>query len=342
MDKTKAVIIGAGALGLGFLAQRLASDYDICFADLSSKKEFLDEIYNNRGYIVNICSLDGIEARRVEGNFSIILTDIQDGAEKLESAIKEASLVFTVTGRGILKSIVDKISPAMNIVDDKKWLLFCENGLNIADDYLKYFNSNTTLADTVMSRMCRFADSHEKQYLPMNGANSPGLVVESYSYIPLESNLCATGPFSSSFTFVNGEEFLCWEDIKVYMHNGMHAYATYHSYLENIQSMKDAPVRIRENAQKVMLEEVVPAVAFNHPAFDRDFLYEYGFNLIQRFFNPYFNECVERGVRDVRGKLTPGERLLGGCEYIRKSGIEPVGYSSTIKAAHKILEMGEK
>jgi hypothetical protein len=32
--KHKAVIVGAGALGLGFLAERLAHDYDLCLADV--------------------------------------------------------------------------------------------------------------------------------------------------------------------------------------------------------------------------------------------------------------------------------------------------------------------
>jgi len=31
--KVQAVIIGAGALGLGFLAERLAPDYDLCLAE---------------------------------------------------------------------------------------------------------------------------------------------------------------------------------------------------------------------------------------------------------------------------------------------------------------------
>ena len=40
----KAVIIGAGALGLGFLAERMALDYDLCLADTSVKAQILSHL----------------------------------------------------------------------------------------------------------------------------------------------------------------------------------------------------------------------------------------------------------------------------------------------------------
>ncbi|MDO8586690.1 MAG: hypothetical protein Q7T82_06575 [Armatimonadota bacterium] len=46
----KAVIIGAGALGLGFLAERLAGDYDIVLADRARLVDYasrlLDRFFN--------------------------------------------------------------------------------------------------------------------------------------------------------------------------------------------------------------------------------------------------------------------------------------------------------
>ncbi len=40
----RAVIIGTGALGLGFVAERLAPDYDLCLADLRAQEARLSEL----------------------------------------------------------------------------------------------------------------------------------------------------------------------------------------------------------------------------------------------------------------------------------------------------------
>jgi hypothetical protein len=38
----------------------------------------------------------------------------------------------------------------------------------------------------------------------------------------------------------------------------------------------------------------------------------------------------------VEEKLAPGERILGGCELIRRAGIEPRGYATLLEAAQRI------
>ena len=64
---------------------------------------------------------------------------------------------------------------------------------------------------------------------------------------------------------------------------------------------------------------------------------QYGLELLARFTNPFFDDSVERGARGVEAKLAPGERIVGGCEYIKRTGIEPRGYAGTIRAGMDIL-----
>lgn len=85
------------------------------------------------------------------------------------------------------------------------------------------------------------------------------------------------------------------------------------------------------------MDEVVPAIVRTHAVAKREEIERYGLRLLERFFNPHFNDSVERGVRGIEDKLAPGERLLGGCEFIRQAGIEPKGYATTIEAARGIL-----
>jgi mannitol-1-phosphate/altronate dehydrogenase len=139
------------------------------------------------------------------------------------------------------------------------------------------------------------------------------------------------------FSLVSHAEFLLWEDIKLYMHNGIHAFVSYHAFLEDAELFTDTSHRIRHAARQVILEELVPAIVRTHPYARQEEIEEYGLGLLERFFNPFFGDTIERGVRGVADKLTPDERLVGGCEYIKRAGIEPRGYARTIQAAEEIL-----
>jgi mannitol-1-phosphate/altronate dehydrogenase len=336
----KAVIVGAGALGLGFLAERLAGDYALCLADLRANETLLRRVEADQGFELNLCRLDGIYPRRVTGSFTVAFTD-DPCQEPLDRALAEADLVLTATNVKVLDQVVSRISESLNKRTAKAWLLFCENGRHAAT-YAPKFGDQTVLVDTVMSRMCRFGDHSERDYKPLwSGAITP-LVVEDYDYLPLDAGLFPGGPFSSVFSLVSHAEFALWEDIKVFLHNGMHAYVSYRAFLAGVKRFADTPQWIREEAQQVMQDEVIEAIVRTHHHADREQIERYGSNLLGRFFNPYFNDSIERGVRGVEAKLAPGERLEAGCEYIRRAGIEPRGYSGTIDAAREILARQSK
>jgi len=335
--RKKAVIIGAGALGLGFLAERMALDYDLCLADTSAKAEILGQIPDHGGFTLNVCSLSRVWARKVTGSFAVALVDTSEGRSRLHHALQKADLVFTATGRGLLDKVVASISPSMNGRSKKGWLLFGENGLNIAASYAPGFGPQTIVADTVMSRMCRFAGPQEGNYQPLWPGHKNSLVVEDYDLLPLDADRCSSGPFTSVFSMVTHGEFACWEDIKLFMHNGMHAFVSCNAFLEGIRSFPDTPSWIRDEARSIALKEVVPAIVRTHSGVDPAWIQQYGLGLLERFFNPFFNDSIDRGVRGIEEKLAPGERLLGGCEYIRRAGIEPSGYAKAVQAAKEIL-----
>jgi mannitol-1-phosphate 5-dehydrogenase len=335
--RPKAVIVGSGALGLGFLAERTARHYDLCLADVRSNQDLLRQIERDQSFSLNLCSLQGISHQRVAGHFKIAITDTVEGRRALDQALLEADLVLTATGRRILDDVVTTIAPSMIERGRRSWLLFCENGRHIAASYAHKLGPQTVLVDTVMSRMCRFGSSQEGTYQPIWPGSDRALIVESYSLIPLSADMCHSGPFGPMFSLVSRAEFLLWEDIKLYMHNGVHAFVSYHAFLEGVKLFTDTPQRIREEARQVILEEVLPAIVHTHTCARREEIEAYGLGLLQRFFNPFFGDTIERGVRGVEDKLAPDERLVGGCQYIERAGIDPKGYAKTIDAARKIL-----
>jgi len=333
----KAVLIGTGALGLGFVVERMAADYDLCLTDVYAKKDLLRQIQVEQGYILNVCDAVGVQSRRVCGAFQVAFVDDPDGPAALDRALLEADLVLTATDRRILDRVVGRIAPALKARTRTSWLLFCENGLGIAADCARAFGPQVVCVDTVMSRMCRFSEPGETGYESFCSGAGTSLIVEEYTYWPLDAERCQAGPFTPVFSLLPPAEFRLWEDVKLYLHNGMHAFVSYHAYLEGATRCPQASARIRREAQRVMLEEVIPAICRTHRVARREWLEEYALALLDRFFNPYFNDTVERGIRRIADKLAPGERLLGGCEYIRRAGLDPVGYASSITAAQQIL-----
>ena len=246
-----AVIIGSGALGLGFLAERMAADYELCLVDTGAKTEMLERIRADQGYTVNICDPKGIAPREVTGSFDTIVADTPEGHQRLNLALQGSDLVLTATGRRLLDAVVPSIAPAMNARTRRAWLLFCENGLHIASSYAGDFAPPITLADTVMSRMCRFANVRDENvFRPLWPGAATALVAEDYSFLPLDAQVCATGPFSPVFSMISHEEFLCWENVKLYLHNGMHAFVSCHAFIEGVERFPDTPQSIRQRARE--------------------------------------------------------------------------------------------
>jgi len=332
----RAVIIGAGALGLGFLAERMAGSYDLCLADLPSRQPFLRRLAEAQGFGLNLCWPDRMEVRDVRGAFQV--ADVSDRTGPLEAALREADLVLTAVGGRALPEVMRVIAPILTARTRRCWLLFCENGRNIAATFGKDLGPLVDPVDTVMSRMCRFADPGEERYAPAWPDRAEKLVVESYGRIPLDRALCGEGPFAPVFDLVDSADFRMWEDIKLFMHNGLHACVAYHAWLEGTTRFPAVSRSIWSEARCVMQEELVPAIAFHHPAARPGDLEEYGRELLQRFASPCLNDSIERGVRGAAEKLAPGERLLGGRDYILEAGIEPRGYATTIDAARRVVE----
>jgi mannitol-1-phosphate/altronate dehydrogenase len=120
--RPRAVIIGAGALGLGFVAERLAPDYDLCFADLRAQEERLRRLERQGSYTVNLCSLDGVTARQVRGNMGIAFTDRPEEEAVLRREVEQADLILTATSRRLLDQIVPWLSEILNARQTRHYL----------------------------------------------------------------------------------------------------------------------------------------------------------------------------------------------------------------------------
>lgn len=333
--KGKVVIIGSGALSLGFLGERLSTDYEITFADKAVKSLVLKSIKNEKQYCLNVCHLDRIEMATIKGHFEALNIDNDIEKNKFTQAIKEADLIFTAVGNRNLPAVISQITPIVNEKTNKCYILLCENGHDLAKIYQKNFQESIVV-DTVMSRMCRFAESGESGYLPFCGSYPDKLVVESYKFIPFNQKIFSSGHFSNVFTPVEPDIFNAWDDIKFYAHNGIHAFVAYHAFLERTRYFSDVNPKLKDKTTEMLFQEICPALHRAHPNFQYPDLEEYAVNLLKRIFNPYFHDSVDRGIRGVIEKLKPNERLISGLRFIYDHGFIPTQYASTIRAGYEI------
>lgn len=333
--RKKAVIIGTGALSLGFLGERLTPDYEITFVDKGFKALLLKELQGQQQYILNICHFDGIELFTVQGQFNTFNLDQDNEKNDFYEALTEADLIFTAVGNQNLPGIISEIASILNSQLRENYILICENGRNLAQTYQKYFKKSKVF-DTVMSRMCRFAALEEKNYISLLKSLPDKLVVESYDYLPLNHGACSPERFSPVFTLIEPEIFATWEDIKFFAHNGIHAFIAYHAFLKGYKYFSDVDQKLKEKAEKTMFNEIIPALHRAHPHFPFRELNEYGENLLERIYNPFFHDSIERGIRGILEKLKPNERLVSGLRFIYHQGIKPVHFASAILAGYKI------
>ncbi|HAX98186.1 MAG TPA: hypothetical protein DCY12_04675 [Candidatus Atribacteria bacterium] len=331
----KAVIIGTGALSLGFLGERLAPDYEITFTDKNIKAPLLKEIQNQQQYKINMCHLDEIEPVSVQGQMNTFNLDEDKEKHSFYDALTEADLIFTAVGGQNLPAVISEVAQILNRQPRKYNILLCENGRNLAQTYQQYFKESSVV-DTVISRMCRFASPEENKYIPLWESFPDKLAVESYDYLPLNKAVCLPDQFSSAFTLVKPEIFAAWEDIKFFAHNGTHAFVAYHAYLDGIQFFSDANQKLGEKTSKMVFSEILPALHRAHSDFPYSDLKDYAKNLLKRLFNPFFHDSVERGIRGVSEKLKPNERLVSGLKFIHHQKIKPVHFASALLAGYKI------
>ena len=336
--RPRALIIGAGALGLGFLAERMAGDYDISLADVPARLPFLEELARRGGFAVTLCGPQGMTVRQVRGSFRAGAV----GGPWFSEALRAADLALTAVGTRALPDVVSAVSRELGARRGRMWVLFCENGRSVAARYGKGLTSPVTPVDTVMSRMCRVAEDGETRYAPLWPGSQLRLVVESFAEIPLYGEPCRGGPFSRVFRMLGAADFALEEDMKLFLHNGLHAFVSYHAFLQGAHRFTQVAPPLWEEARRVAEEELVPALLFHHPQAAREALSRRAADLLARFANPWFDDVIRRGVRGAAEKLAPGERLLGGVDYIREAGIEPRGYARTVEAAFRIAALQEE
>ncbi len=307
----KAIQIGAGNIGRGFIGELLAhSGFEVTFVDANNTVvELINELKN---YTVHVLDNE----KRDEKVENVSALNISD--EKLMDAILEADIMTTAVGVNILSKIAETLAKGIKNrlakgVEKNLNIIACENAVG-ASEVLKeeIFKYLTDEEKETVDKYVGFPNSSVDRIVPPVSEkmeNPLDVVVENY----YEWNVDRNG-FRGEIPEINGMNLtgnlIAYVERKLFTLNTGHAIT---AYLGNLKGYKTIEESINDND---IYEVVYHAMVESGDGlvkkydFDRDAHLKYIDKIIARFKNPYLQDDIKRVGREPIRKLSKGDRLV--------------------------------
>lgn len=307
----KAIQIGAGNIGRGFIGELLAhSGFEVTFVDANNTVvELINELKN---YTVHVLDNE----KRDEKVENVSALNISD--EKLMNAILEADIMTTAVGVNILSKIAETLAKGIKNrlakgVEKNLNIIACENAVG-ASEVLKeeIFKYLTEEEKETVDKYVGFPNSSVDRIVPPVSEkmeNPLDVVVENY----YEWNVDRNG-FRGEIPEISGMNLtgnlIAYVERKLFTLNTGHAIT---AYLGNLKGYKTIEESINDND---IYEVVYHAMVESGDGlvkkydFDRDAHLKYIDKIIARFKNPYLQDDIKRVGREPIRKLSKGDRLV--------------------------------
>ncbi|MHC4480383.1 MAG: mannitol dehydrogenase family protein [Planctomycetota bacterium] len=342
--QTSCVVIGAGALGLGFLGPELAQDCRLTYLDVPAKGELLDHLHRHGRYVLNETGL-AMKAVRVCGVDGMAVGGGGDAGAR--EFLAEADLVFTAIGEPNLPALVPVLAAvASGRAPDRPLRVLCsENGVEIARRLREAVEAEAggdlggslRVGDTVMGRMCKVVGDPQPPLKPPAPGLDWAVVGEAFFGIPVEEGaLEGLGRVPSALEPQSAARFGASEDVKMLSHNGLHAALACIGQMRGAEFLCD----LRSDAElmalglRLLVEEAGTALLRKHAgALGRNEYLNYADAILRRVTCPVLRDPVSRGMRGLMRKLEPWERLVYGLRTVAEQGVEPVAFATGLAAA---------
>lgn len=308
----KAIIIGAGQIGRGFIGMELEkAGYHVVFADINMA--VIDDLNRRGEYTVHM--VDTECADTVVRNISA-MSSLDPGLPDLFRD-EELSLVCTSVGQSALARVAPTIAKGVS--------LRASAGINLPINIIAVENAaggSTQLRKHVFALLTDAEQNYAGQYIgfpncavdriiPSNaqGTNAADVVVEKYYEWDVERAGVRAEllPVDGLSLVDNLDAYL---ERKFYTLNGPNAVTACLGYLKGYQTIKES-LEDQEIRKVVwgMMEECGQMLEKRH-GFSAEEMLSYRSKLMQRFLNPYIIDSVTRVAREPIRKLSPADRII--------------------------------
>lgn len=325
----KAVMIGAGQIGRGFIGMLLErAGYHVVFADIN--KSVIDDINTRHEYTVHLVDKECVDT--TVRNISAV----DSRSDELVREYAECSLICTSVGLTAFPYIAPKLAEGIRArlhAGKKEYLniIACENGLHnterlkelifelLGEEEKNYADEFIGFPDCAVDRIIP----------PVEGIPAAEVVVERYHEWDVERK-----GFKGEIPEVEGmhvvDELSAFIERKLFTLNGPNAVTGSLGYLRGYETVKEA-LEDEEIFKVVygMMEECGAMLEKRH-GFTAGEMKEYREALVSRFLNPYIVDKLTRVVREPIRKLSPNDRIIAPMNYAHAHGIETPNYYTGI------------
>jgi len=329
----KAVIIGAGNIGRGFIGQIFSEGgWEVCFLDVS--QSVVSALNLHREYPLDIITSAGSERHLIKNIRAVNGNDSTAAAQEIASA----DICVTCVGAKAIKYIIPNLAAGIRLRLNNSGkpldLLICENLMN-ADQYIRSLLlpllsdeelSSVGLVETSVGRMVPAPSAEILEQEPL-------LVrAEAYSVLPCDRD-AFKGEIPDIANLAPVTPFRYIIERKLYIHNMGHAVCAYLGKLRGHTFISDAIAdpEIRLIVREAMTESALAlSQKFNRPLSE---LMAHTSDLIRRFGNTGLGDTCDRVGADIPRKLAQSDRLTGASLNVLQSGTQPVWISMGAGAA---------
>jgi mannitol-1-phosphate/altronate dehydrogenase len=330
------VIIGAGALGLGFLGPELSAEARVWFLDVPAKAELLARLSTEQSYCLNLAS---VHMRPLQvANVCAVSPSLEEASI---DCLSRADLVFTAVGSANvvrLGSLLVRAAERRRAASPLP-VLCAENDRATVEMLRRTCGTGgkVVVAGTVMGRMCRWAAETSSD--PLFGSSGPSVIAEDFFGIPYEH---VAGMPTLEFSCLQPRDtrrFELEKDIKLFAHNCVHGLWACAGALRGLDQIMQAGAEpsVLDRTERMLHGELMPALrSYFGELFDANEFRNYSAHLIRRLLSPTLADTVKRGIRGAADKLLPEERWIAAVRFIRGQGLCADAYLETIAEIMKI------
>ncbi len=310
----KALIVGAGAIGRGYLPWEL-KNFEITFYDHNSA--FISNLQSKGGYHTHMTFGHRLEVMYIDN--AKFCSDVN------ELDLDSFDIAIVCVGPRNLKCLPSKLAmlrcPIFSLENDSETVQVLRDYLNKADVYFGVPDVITSFTASPKSL------KHDSNALHTeNGV----LYLEDSGNIP--SEIKAIMP---TVQWVDKNRMDKEWDAKLYIHNTPHCIAAFYGYLHNCEYVHEAlEIPSVRDVLDGVIDEVLQTlkIVTKH---DHAFLEWYAEKEVSRFSNTLLFDPVCRVAREPLRKLAPDGRLVGIMRLAIGAGVIPVNIAKGIASALK-------
>ncbi|HZG24059.1 MAG TPA: hypothetical protein VEZ17_05735 [Chitinophagaceae bacterium] len=332
--KKEVLIIGAGKIGRGFVAQLFhESGYKLWFLDAS--QETVDLLNSEKKYRLDIArpGNDLTCYIPVEGAFTI------EEKNKLSDLLGKIDIMASSVGAANIEKVAGLIRDIL--IDSRRkdllnWII-CENANNPAKkikevllrnagaEFENFVTSKLGLIETQVLRTGMTADAEVIAKEPLS------LRMQDWWTLPLDKD-AFVGSIPDVKGFAPKSNFANELVRKLYTFNGTNGPIAYVGWANGFKILHEAALAYPGFFSVIQEESAFGLI--REFSLDEQEQREFMALAMKKYTDPTLNDQIERNAYDTRRKLGRDERLLGPAILCLKHGKKPVAYAKAIAAAY--------